>query len=64
MVSLVCVSGLCGCFFVKGVLLGYSERILLGRVNGCELELLDGIFLGDFEWTPYGRFGNIFCWKL
>ena len=30
------------------MLLGYFDRILLGRVNGCELSSLDGFFLGVF----------------
>ena len=33
----VCVNIFYGCIFVKGVLLGYFDRIFLGQVNGCEL---------------------------
>ena len=38
--------------FLIGVFLGYSRRIILGRVNGCELGALDVDFLGNVEWIP------------
>ena len=36
-VGWVCGRVFCGCVFVKGALLRYFDRILLGQVNGCEL---------------------------
>ena len=47
----------CGYVFVKGVLLGYLDGIVLGRVNGCELwasygfswEISNGPRLGNLE---------------
>ena len=35
----------------NGSLLGYSNGILLGRVNVCELGASDGDFLGNLKWT-------------
>ena len=54
LVGWLCGRGFCGFIFVKGVLLGYLDRILLGRVNGCELGASDGVLLGNFDLTPAG----------
>ena len=53
-VGWVCGRGFCGYGFVKVVLLGYLDGILLGWVHGWELGAPDGIFLGGFEWTLTG----------
>ena len=45
----VCGRVLCGCVFVKGVLLGYLDGMFLGLINGCELRTPNGVSLGDFE---------------
>ena len=37
-------------FFIS-LLLGYSDGIMLRRMNGCELGASDGYFLGNVEWT-------------
>ena len=37
--------------FLIGPLLGHSDGILLGRVNGCKLGALDGDFLVNVKWT-------------
>ena len=45
------------CFFI-GFLLGYPDRILLGRMNRCELGASDGDSLRNVELAPdwlYGR---------
>ena len=54
MVGWVCMRGLCGYGFVKGVLLGYFDGILMGQLNGYELRVLYDFFLGIFEWNPVG----------
>ena len=35
--------------FLNDIMLGYSGGILLGRVNGCELEASDGNSLGNVK---------------
>ena len=39
-------------WFLNGILLGYSDKILLGQANECELGESYGDLLGNVEWTP------------
>ena len=48
MVVWVCGRGFCECVFEKVCFWGILTEILLGRVNGCEIGSLDGVFLGNF----------------
>ena len=48
----------CGYSFLNVILLGYSDVIILGWVNGCELRASDGDFLGGFQMDP-----GLVIWK-
>ena len=50
--------------FLNGMLLGYSDGIFLGWMNGCELGASYGGLLRNFKCTPAGRFGRSFGHKF
>ena len=52
-----------GMVFIS-LLLGYSDGILLGRVNGCSLGAADVDFLGNVEYTPAWCYGRVFGQKI
>ena len=47
-------NGILWVWFLNGILLGYSDGIFLGWLNGCELRASDGDFLENVEWNPAG----------
>ena len=51
MTGRVCRGGLYGYVFLIDILLGYSDGIMMGRVNGCEIGASYKDFLGNVEWN-------------
>ena len=60
----VCVRGFIGCEFLNVVQLGYYDGILLRRLLGMSLSLINGVLWEILDWTLAGLCGRMFGVKF